>query len=267
ALLISPNDVFTPLAAKLSFEATNNITEYEACILALEAALELGIEELEVYGDSALIICQIKGQWKTRDEKLIPYHAYLETLAREFRRIDFFYLSRVKNHYADALAMLASMVEVPEVGDVKPLVVECRNQPVYCCAIRNGEPEDDHPWYHDIWIYLKEGEYPEGASHNDRRTLRRLASHYIICGNRLYRRSYEGIHLLCVNEIEAEKIIQEVHEGVGGPHMNGFMLAKKIMRLGYYWSTMERDCQLHVKKCHNCQIFAQKKHQPSMPLT
>ncbi|MBY3556067.1 reverse transcriptase-like protein, partial [Modestobacter lapidis] len=63
-LLISPDDVFTPLAAKLSFEATNNITEYEACILALEAALELGIEELEVYGDSALIICQIKGQWK-----------------------------------------------------------------------------------------------------------------------------------------------------------------------------------------------------------
>ncbi|MBY3556078.1 transposase family protein, partial [Modestobacter lapidis] len=58
-----------------------------------------------------------------------------------------------------------------------------------------------------------------------------------------------------------------MHEEIGGPHMNGFMLAKKIMRLGYYWSTMERDCQLHVKKCHKCQIFAQKKHQPSMPLT
>jgi len=62
--VVSPEKAFTPLAVKLGFEATNNIAEYEACILALEAALELGIKELEVFGDSALIICQIKGEWK-----------------------------------------------------------------------------------------------------------------------------------------------------------------------------------------------------------
>lgn len=63
-VVVSPEKAFTPLAVKLGFEATNNIAEYEACILALEAALELGIKELEVFGDSALIICQIKGEWK-----------------------------------------------------------------------------------------------------------------------------------------------------------------------------------------------------------
>lgn len=61
-LLVSPEEAFTPLAVKLGFEATNNIAEYEACILALEAALELGIKELEVFGDSTLILCQIKGE-------------------------------------------------------------------------------------------------------------------------------------------------------------------------------------------------------------
>ncbi|WP_222196273.1 ribonuclease H family protein, partial [Modestobacter italicus] len=70
ALLVTPEDNLIPLSVRLSFNATNNIAEYEACILALEAALELGVEELEVYGDSALIICQTRGEWKTRDKKL-----------------------------------------------------------------------------------------------------------------------------------------------------------------------------------------------------
>ncbi|PKI69364.1 hypothetical protein CRG98_010246 [Punica granatum] len=48
--------------------------------------------------------------------------------------------------------------------------------------------------------------------------------------------------------------MEEVHGGNCGPHMNGLMLAKKIMRLGYYWSTMETDCVKHVRHCHRCQV-------------
>ena len=194
-LLISPDDAHTPLAMKLGFEATNNITEYEACILGLEAALELGVEELEVYGDSALIICQIRGEWKTRDEKLLPYHAYLEALTKDFNKIEFHYLSRVKNRFADALATLASMVEIPEGGNVRPLVIERRKEPVYCCSIQENRVTDGHPWFHDIQRFVEKREYPEGASKVDKHTLRRLATHYIMCGGRLYRRSYDGIYL------------------------------------------------------------------------
>lgn len=126
---------------------------------------------------------------------------------------------------------------------------------------------DGHPWFHDIKKFIEEREYPGGASHIDRKTLRRLANHYVLCGGKLYRRSYNGIYLLCVTEEEAEHLIKEIHEGTGAPHMNGYMLAKKIIRLGYYWSTMERDCHAHVKKCHKCQLFASGQHLPSMPLT
>jgi ribonuclease HI len=38
------------------------MVEYEACILGLEAALELKIKKIDVYGDSMLIICQVKGE-------------------------------------------------------------------------------------------------------------------------------------------------------------------------------------------------------------
>ncbi|XP_034689099.1 uncharacterized protein LOC117916968 [Vitis riparia] len=57
---------------------TNNIVEYEACILGLETALELGIRQMYVFGDSNLVIKQIQGDWRTKDVKLRSYHAYLE---------------------------------------------------------------------------------------------------------------------------------------------------------------------------------------------
>lgn len=44
-LLVSPNESQTSLTIKLNFEATNNITEYKACIIGLKATLELGIKE------------------------------------------------------------------------------------------------------------------------------------------------------------------------------------------------------------------------------
>ena len=45
-----------PFSGRLNFPATNNATEYEACTMGLQAALGLGVKELEVYGDSTLII-------------------------------------------------------------------------------------------------------------------------------------------------------------------------------------------------------------------
>ena len=41
---------------------------------------------------------------------------------------------------------------------------------------------------------------------------------------------------------------------------------RKILRVGYYWSTMETDCHHHSRTCHNCQIYADKVHVPPIPL-
>ena len=48
--------------------------------------------------------------------------------------------------------------------------------------------------------------------------------------------------LRCVNKREADTLMLQVHAGTCGPHMNGVLLAKKIMLQGYFWSTMEVDC-------------------------
>ena len=77
-LLISPKGTHIPFAGMLNFPTTNNAIEYEACIMGLQAAIGLGVKELEVYGDSALIISQIQNRWKIKDERLIPYHKGLQ---------------------------------------------------------------------------------------------------------------------------------------------------------------------------------------------
>ena len=64
-LLISIHGDHIPRSVNLAFSdsylATNNIVKYEACILGLENALELGIRQMEIFGDSNLVIIQIQG--------------------------------------------------------------------------------------------------------------------------------------------------------------------------------------------------------------
>jgi ribonuclease HI len=55
-------------------------------------ALELNIRKIDMYGDSILIIYQMKGKWQNKDEKLRPYQEYLSKLVREFEEIKFTHL-------------------------------------------------------------------------------------------------------------------------------------------------------------------------------
>ena len=59
AVLISPKGNHCPFTTKLSFDCTNNVAEYEACVMGLQAAIEKKIKSLTVYDDSALVICQL----------------------------------------------------------------------------------------------------------------------------------------------------------------------------------------------------------------
>ncbi|KAH7855721.1 hypothetical protein Vadar_028116 [Vaccinium darrowii] len=241
-LLISPEGSHIPLAFKLNFEVTNNQSEYEACIVGMEAALEIGAKRLEVIGDSNLVVSQANGDWKVKEDKLKPYHKDLDDLIHRFQVVTFTHVPRLNNRFADALATLASMVEIPNGVKLRPIMIEQRDKPVYEYNMAIDELDDGLPWYHDIWNFIEKDEYPTGSDKKDQIALRKLASHYIICGDRLYRRSHLGMHKLCVNGKKATRIMEEVHNGVCGPHMNGTILAKKILRQGYYWFTMETEC-------------------------
>ena len=69
----------------------------------------------------------------------------------------------------------------------RPLIIESRTIPAYCCLIDEAEIQDGLPWYHDIYQFLKFGTYSEAATAKDRRALRQLAIRFVICGDTLYR--------------------------------------------------------------------------------
>ena len=114
--------------------------------------------------------------------------------------------------------------------------------------------------------FLNLGVYLNGADKRERRSIRMVAMQYILCGGQLYRRSYDGIHLHCLKKEEAEKVTEEIHQGICGPHMNGITLAKKILRIGYYWNTMETDYVDFVKSCHDCQTHVNLNNVPPSEL-
>jgi len=74
-----------------------------------QVAIDFKVELLKVYGDLALVIHQLKGEWETRDHKLVPYQAYIRKLIEFFDDISFHHIPREENQMDDALAMLASM--------------------------------------------------------------------------------------------------------------------------------------------------------------
>ncbi|KAK5786888.1 hypothetical protein PVK06_041536 [Gossypium arboreum] len=263
-ILVSPDGNHYPFTARLNFFCTNNIAEYEACIMGLRAAIERNIEILEVYGDSALVIYQIRGEWEVRDSKLIKYSNLVAGLIKEFKEITFHYFPREENQLADALATLASMFKASKEAEIMPLKMSIYEVPAHCCSIE--KEADGQPWFYDILKYIKNQSYPEQAHENDKRTIRRMATGFVLDGDILYKRGKDQILLRCVDDVEARKILGDIHEGICGTHANGFSMARKIMRLGYYWLTMESDCISFARKCHKCQIYGDKIHVASSPL-
>ncbi|XP_050877403.1 uncharacterized protein LOC127081165 [Lathyrus oleraceus] len=189
-VITSPTGFRIPFTARLCFDCTNNMAEYEACIYILEATIDLRIKVLEVFGDSALVISQVKGDSETRDSKLIPYKEHIKKLISYFDEISFHHISREENQLADALATLASMFKVKWKNEAPSIQIDHLDKPAHCLAIE-VDP-DDKPWFYDIKTFLEKQQYPEGISITDKKALRRLSSKFFLNGDVLYKRNYDS---------------------------------------------------------------------------
>jgi ribonuclease HI len=89
---------------------TNNEAEYTGLILGLNEALKRGIAELQVRGDSQLIIRQMQGKYKVNSPNLVPLHQCATVLASKFAKIEFEHVYRDSNKRADALSNRGELV-------------------------------------------------------------------------------------------------------------------------------------------------------------
>jgi ribonuclease HI len=83
--------------------ATNNVAEYRALLAGLEKALELGVTELEVVSDSELLVKQMRGEYKVKNDALRALHGEASELAEGLEKVAYTAVRRAHNELADSL--------------------------------------------------------------------------------------------------------------------------------------------------------------------
>ena len=83
--------------------ATNNVAEYRALVAGLERARELGVTELEVVSDSELLVKQMRGEYRVKNEALRELWSAASRLARAIGRVRYSAVRREHNELADRL--------------------------------------------------------------------------------------------------------------------------------------------------------------------
>jgi ribonuclease HI len=83
--------------------ATNNVAEYRAMLLGIELARDLSASEVDLVGDSELVVKQINGEYKVKKPDLKPLHAEVLASLRDFGRWSVRHVRREQNEAADLL--------------------------------------------------------------------------------------------------------------------------------------------------------------------
>ena len=83
--------------------ATNNVAEYRALVAGLEQAVEMGVTDLEVISDSELMVKQMRGEYRVKNEALRDLSVRASRLARDVGRVGYTAVRREQNKRADQL--------------------------------------------------------------------------------------------------------------------------------------------------------------------
>ena len=112
---------------------------------------------------------------------------------------------------------------------------------------------------------MKESTLPDGKE--AARKMKVQAARFILIKDVLYKRGFSLPYLRCLGLEEADYVMKEVHKGICGNHSKSRSLVHKLIWVGYYWLTMQKDAQAYVKACDKYQKFDHIIRQPSEELT
>jgi len=112
AVISNENGEVVDEAAEAIGPATNNVAEYRALILGIERAAAFGATELDLVGDSELIVKQVRGEYKVKDQNMKPLHAAAKAALAGF---DSWSIRHVKRHHnAEADRLVNEALDAPD---------------------------------------------------------------------------------------------------------------------------------------------------------
>ncbi|KAG9453408.1 hypothetical protein H6P81_006312 [Aristolochia fimbriata] len=277
-LFVSPRRDLLPYSFVLTQNCSNNEAEYQAILLGLGTAVEMKLPQLNIHGNSALVIKQLTREFEVKKPELVPFWRHAGELLAQIPEASLHYVPRSENGPADALAGIAAslalfderpcQVPICERWVVPPPVEEETEEeqteeieeslPISASQNTTGD------WREPITNFLRHGILPLDL--RERVQIRRAAPKYVFINDVLYRRSYEGLLLRCLLKEEGQQVLKETHGGICGAHQAGPNLHLQVKRLGYYWSSMLRDAIEMARTCKQCQLHADCIYQAPEPL-
>ncbi|KAL5785135.1 hypothetical protein ACOSQ2_007527 [Xanthoceras sorbifolium] len=257
-VLTSPTEHVIERSVRCGFKTTNNEAEYEALIAGLTLAKDLHVERIKVRSDSQLIVRQLQGSYQARDSKMSTYLTLVKELQASFESFDIEQIPRSENAHADALANLGSSLDTTIERTIPMVFVQW--PAVWKPTKLEVNPISDEPtWVTPIYDYLRDDALPSDKV--EARRIKIKAAQFSIIEGQLYKRSYSGPYLKCLDPVEAQQVLKDLHEGQCGNHSAGRSLANRAITAGYYWPTMRSESHDLVKRCDPCQRFAHISHQ------
>ncbi|KAL1291506.1 hypothetical protein AAHE18_20G204700 [Arachis hypogaea] len=259
-LIISPSGEPSKFLFELNYSCSNNEAEYEALIMGLELLLERGVKNVEILGDSQLVVRQVSLEYRCVSENLIKYFNVATELLSKFDNIIIRHVPRELNQEANELAQIASRYKIKpstleKLVRIKDIFMPLREREVL--SLEKLDPED---WRVPIVEYLK------NPNLSVNKKLKYRAQSYVLISNVLFKKSIDGNLLTCLGEKEAYLALAEVHEEICGAHQSGKKMKWVMNRRRLYWPTIQRDCTNYARSCEECQKHGSLRHIPASEL-
>eukprot|EP00253_Pinus_taeda_P014241 PITA_14241 len=278
------------LSCRLEFECTNNTAEYEALVQGLYKAIGLKVQYLKVFGDSEIIVKQVRNTIHCLLNHLKHYQSLVQELTSHFLAFNISSIPRSQNSAADLLANVASKLLPSEDYSPDRFSVELLFRPSIPDNVTNWRVfnHDD-----DILQFLtSEKSYDNQIIEEDEHDTQMQGKHeensipkHVVKLEDLYnikdkfkpvsnaklqsstlRKNYDSVLLRCLEEQEAQTVLQELHDGPVRGHFGADITAHKIIHAGYYWPTLFRDAHEYVRKCPSCQTSSGRLKKSAFPL-
>ncbi|KAJ1385748.1 Ribonuclease H-like superfamily [Sesbania bispinosa] len=198
-----------------------------------EMALDMKVRRLRVWGDSNLVIKQLRGEYGVKEASLAMYRDEALRLIDLFEEIHMAHIPRAANRYADALATIGSKVKNEERRDV--VTFRKVGKPSLSIISRVEEPSD---WRTPILSQFKQRVFTKG-----------IKDYYELKGE-LYKKSLEVLLMRCVTEREGGKKLECLHQAMCG--QEGPSLYRRMQRIGMYWPSMKVHWEEVQRACPCC---------------
>ncbi|KAL0301724.1 UNVERIFIED_CONTAM: Ribonuclease HI [Sesamum radiatum] len=198
---------------KFDFKASNNEAEYEALVIGMRMAQDVGALHLLAYSDSQLIVKQVSGEYEAKEKSMVQYLQQIEELKTKFKSFQLQQIPMEENAKADSLSKLASTLEDCKTRRITVQHLPQPRAPLNIQAISLS----DNDWRVPIIRWIDEGHLPENRWGTTR--IKVLAIRFLTQGGTLYKKSFTHPLLRCQSQEEGLHVLKEIYDGYCGSHI------------------------------------------------